>query len=350
MLGLAVVCACIGFALAVVVTLRHTAWDLDRTYFENNSDVLSLAGLFGGSIGWFVGANIGWFLSRSTIQPSHDHAWGLRFAAMFPAAIAVLGLVRSPAIESPEGQTTLALVPAGAALVSLTLLVLAQRGRFRQAGAVVGAIVAMAIVVSTGMRFNSFLPLDRAHLIGWRMGQADVESFAPNLLAPVPAAQNCPAAPLSAVLGRDGFGRGGAGATGRLHWLEGHVPRWLPNGFGLVSWDNWRLSIGEWRDESCRQIRLVLFEGNPDSPRWDRYPVLDQIGDWAVIAAPCEGRRIPEASCLGYLAWSPEERGAGEGEILGLHLQMLGIDRYEGDRIALGIPVHGPPRSAQQPG
>lgn len=349
MLGLAIVCACIGFALAFVLTLRHSAWDLDRTYFENNSDVLSLAGLFGGSIGWFIGAGIGWFLSPSAIRPSQDHAWRLRVAAVLPAAIAVLIFASSTAIESPEAQTALAVIPAGAALVSVTLWVLSQRGRFRRAGAVVGAIVAMAIVVSAGMRFSSFLPLERAYLTGWRMGPTDAENFAPNLLLVVPAAQSCPTH-LPAVLRADGFGRGGAGAAGRLQWLEGHVPRWLPDGFGLVSWDNWRLSIGEWRDESCRQIRLVLFEGSPDSPRWDRYPVVDQIGDWAVIAAPCAGRRNSEASCLWYLAWSPEERGAGEGEILGLHLQMLGIDRVAGDRIALGIPVRGPPRFPQQAG
>lgn len=121
MLGLAIVCACIGFALAFVLTLRHSAWDLDRTYFENNSDVLSLAGLFGGSIGWFIGAGIGWFLSPSAIRPSQDHAWRLRVAAVLPAAIAVLIFVSSTAIESPEAQTALAVIPAGAALVSVTL-------------------------------------------------------------------------------------------------------------------------------------------------------------------------------------------------------------------------------------
>jgi hypothetical protein len=39
------------------------------------------------------------------------------------------------------------------------------------------------------------------------------------------------------------------------------------------------------------------------------------------------------------VAWSPEEQGEGEGEVLGLALQTLGIDRDVSDRIALGIPV-----------
>ena len=77
----------------------------------------------------------------------------------------------------------------------------------------------------------------------------------------------------------------------------------------------------------------MIFEGNPYSL------VADRVGDWAVLAKPCASDHAAEAPCLEYLAWSPGVPGEGEGEVLGLRLQMRGLDRDEGDRIALGIPV-----------
>jgi len=176
-----------------------------------------------------------------------------------------------------------------------------------------------------------------SELESWRSAQSGAEHFAENLLDPAP--QLVPSCgPLPATYPSDGFGRGGAGAPGRLGWLDGHVPGWLPDGFGLVRWQNWKVSLGEWRGEGCGQVRLVLFEGNPNNPRWPRVlPVDDRVGDWALTEQSCSdpGSR----PCLLYLAWSPEERGANENEVLGLYLQVRGIDRDEADRIATAIPV-----------
>ena len=233
------------------------------------------------------------------------------------------------------------MILAGAALVAMTLLVLALGGRLRPtwANVPIGAIAAIAIPVVGVMWLISLQPLNR-----WMSAQPDAESFAPNLVAPAPApaVRECPSVgPSVDVLVNHGFGRGPAGAPGRLQWIEGHVPRWLPDGFGLVTWDNWRVSLGVWADERCRWVQLVLFEGNPDSPRWDRFfSAVDEVGDWTVMAGRgCRRSAIADGSCLGYLAWSYEQQGEGEQEVLGLHLEMGGIDRDEGDRIALGIPV-----------
>jgi hypothetical protein len=337
-IGLAFVCACIGFAVGFVATLKLTAWDWDRTYFGANSHLLMMAGLFGGSVGWFVGAGIGWFGSRSASHPSYQEARGLRSWAAVPAVIAVLGLLWSTASEDPEAVVGRAMIPTGAALVAVTLVILGQRGRFRQTGVAIGAIVAIAILVGAGMRFSSFLPFDDAWLEGWRLGQADAESFAPNLLVPAP--RECPDVPQDVGDRFDSFGQG----TGHAQpvWLEGHVPRWLPEGFGLLAW--YRRSGGTggvWVDEGCRQVRLVLFEGKPEALRWSRFPVVDRVGDWTVSSGSCPGVQVAKSPCLEYVAWSPEEPGESEGEVLGLVLQTLGIDRDVSDRIALGISVTG---------
>ena len=224
-----------------------------------------------------------------------------------------------------------------AALMAIALLVLALRGSFgsSRTNVPIGATAAIAIPVIGVMWFASIQPLNR-----WVSAQPDAESFAPNLLdaAPNPVEGGCP--PVSTNVDRlHGFGRGPAGAEGRLQWIEGHVPRWLPDGFGLVTWDNWRVSLGIWADERrCRQVQLVLFEGHPDSPRWSDFAGGDHVGDWAFTERPCPDS-VSEGPCLQYLAWSHDEPGEGEREVMGLHLQTWGVDRDEADRIARGIPV-----------
>ena len=318
----------------------------DRTFLHHNASLVT-ATLFGGAIGWFIGAVIGWLLSRPAIEPSRARAWGLRAAAM---AVVVVGLaslsVGSAASEGADTLTLQTMIPAGAALVAVTLVVLAQRGRFRRPVAVIGAVVAVVILLGAGMRFGSLLPFDRAWLNGWRSKQADAGSFAPNLLGPAP--RECP----------DGFAGSGwpyaEGPPGRLlswapynpYWLDGHVPRWLPDGFGLLpdrSWSTEKGAVawGVWADEGCRQIRLTLAGGNPNSPRWSGFPAVDHVGGWAVTAAApgsCPGVPAAEGHCLEYRAW-PDERGEEGGWAPFLLLQMLGVDRDEGDRIAMGIPV-----------
>jgi hypothetical protein len=239
-------------------------------------------------------------------------------------------------------HVTVIIAAAAAALVIVTMVVLEQRRTSRRSGAMIGATVGIVILALAGIQFSSLLPLDRAWLIAWRSDQIDAESFAPNLLAAAP--RECATGPTDVAENHDSLADDhdslGRREWARPPWLQGHVPRWLPSGFGLLAWS---LppggSAGLWTDEHCRQIELVLFEGNPDSRHWDRFPVVGRVGAWDVLAKPRSGCNAQEAPCLEYLAWSPEVRGDRRGEILGLHLMMHGIDRTTGDRIAMGIPV-----------
>jgi hypothetical protein len=212
-------------------------------------------------------------------------------------------------------------------------------------GIVIASGMAVAIVILV-MAFTR-----PSELEAWRSAQPDAESFAPNLLAPAPD-------PVQPVIGCPGFGRAdglfaGAFDPDLVQWLDRHVPRWLPADFGLVDWtiseEYWDHGAGEtrqtrseavWADAGCRRVSLALFEANPNTPRLDRfYTVVDEVGDWAVMAGPgCERWAIADGSCLRYVAWSNEREESGGG-VLGLHLQMLGIERGVGDRIALNIPV-----------
>jgi hypothetical protein len=346
---LAIVCACAGFAVAFAYALdaqggpNGPGFD-DRMVLHHNAGLLT-ASLFGGGIGWFIGAVIGWFLSRPTIDPGKARSWTLRAAAL---GVVLVGLaVRSAgsaAIEDAGVAAIQTMILAGAAIVSVTLVILAQRTRFRQTGALIGAIVAIAILTLAGMRFSSLLPLDRAWLNAWRSRQADAESFAPNLL--IPAAHDCPG----------GLADGGwpypKGPPGGLlnwapynpYWLDGHVPRWLPDGFGLLadrSWstDKGAVTWGVWAGRGCRQVRLMLASANPHSVRWRDFPARDHVGDWAVAEASpstCRGALVSEGRCLEYRAWAVEAHGNAERILV---LQMLGIDRDVGDRIAEGIPI-----------
>ena len=212
-----------------------------------------------------------------------------------------------------------------------------------------GIVIASGIAVAIAILVMAFTR--PSELEAWRSAQPDAESFAPNLLAPAPD-------PVQPVIGCPGFVSrdhlfAGAFDPERVQWLDGHAPRWLPADFGLVDWtiseEYWDEGWGEtrqiqsdavWADAGCRQVSLAVFEANPNIPRWDRfYTVVDEVGNWTVMAGPgCERRAIADGSCLRYVAWSNEREESGGG-VLGLHLQMLGIGRDVGDRIALGIPV-----------
>ena len=218
----------------------------------------------------------------------------------------------------------------------------ASAGRIAMVCAWIGLAVAILVVAFTRP----------TELEAWRASQPDAESFAANLLAPAPLGDpvfGCPS------VESDGghLPRGGLDPE-RGQWLDGHAPRWLPEDFGLVDWlvaeDGWdpgvgdaiySQSVGVWADGGCRRVSLALFWGDPHAPRLDRlYSVVDEVGGWNVVAGPrCKRAATADGSCLHYLAWSHDERGEGRGRVLGLRLQMLGIDRDVGDRIALGIPV-----------
>lgn len=191
-----------------------------------------------------------------------------------------------------------------------------------------------------------------SELEAWRSAQPDAESFAPNLLEPAPAVEGAVGGCRS-FASRDGA-FDVAFEPGRVRWLEGHVPGWLPDAFGLVDYaiseDRWddsegdyiaSSSMGAWSDGACRRVSLTLFGAKRDPERFNRlYLVVDEIGDWVVVAGRgCFRSAIADGDCLHYVAFSDEGRSKDSDRILGLSLQMSGIDRDVGDKIALGIPV-----------
>ena len=335
MIARAFIFSWIGFIAAFVVAMDSLQDANGPTGVRGTPSNLTLvvaASLLGGSIGWFIGAVLGWF-SRA-VKPG---AWGaheLRVAAGWFASFGFASLF----VYAANGAALVAfMIGVGAALVTVTLLVLGQRRISSLSAVVIGATVAIAILAAASMQFSSLLPLDRAWLGVWRSGQAEADSFAPNLLASPP--DECSAVPLEEGgddIGSRRYDSLGLGTWYRQGWLEGHVPRWLPREFGLLAWGiPPGGATGLWTDARCRQIKLVVFEGNPMDRLWTRFHAVDRVGDWSVT--PPATRR--EAPWLEYLAWNPAVPGEADDEILGLHLLMLGIDRDVGDRIALGIPV-----------
>jgi hypothetical protein len=170
--------ACVGFVIGAV-----WPWDLDNSYIDDTGYGRLAAGLFGGSLGWLIGAAVGWLHPRFAVERSERHARKLSLAATLISLLLTIPLLvgTSSAYSGPRWVDMFA---ANGAILAVTLLVFAQRNRFRQAGAVVGAIVALTIMGIAGIAFSSAMPSDRAWLDVWRWEQPEAASFAPNLLTP----------------------------------------------------------------------------------------------------------------------------------------------------------------------
>jgi hypothetical protein len=274
-----------------------------------------------------IGAAVGWLHPRFAVERSERHARKLSLAATLISLLLTIPLLvgTSSAYSGPRWVDMFA---ANGAILAVTLLVFAQRNRFRQAGAVVGAIVALTIMGIAGIAFSSAMPSDRAWLDVWRWEQPEAASFAPNLLTP--ASPVCPGvAPVAGLDPRIRYP-----SSDSSTWLDGHVPGWLPDDSGILTWDR-NPSVGTWANTGCGLVRLTL-----DDHKW--VPGLDllevdRMGSWFVWDRDCRrGRTAGAGPCLVYRA------GVGEGtvgEVVSLHLAMRGIDRATGDTIALGIPV-----------
>ena len=313
--------ACVGFVVGAA-----WPWDLDNSYIVDRGYVWLAAGLLGGSLGWLIGAAVGWFHPRFAVERSERKARRLWVAvALIPLLLTIPLLVgASPAYPGPSWVHMFA---ASEAIAAVTLLVFAQRNRFRQAGAVVGAIAAITIIGIAGIGFSSAMPSNRAWLDVWRSDQPEAASFAQNLL--IPASRVCPVAGLDPAIRYP--------SSDSSTWLDGHVPRWLPDDFGILSWDR-NPSVGTWTNAGCGLVRLTLEDHKwvPRRDLLDRAKV-DRIGSWFVWELDCRpGSTAEDGPCLVYRAGSGE---GAVGEVVSPHLLMRGIDRDVGDRIALGIPV-----------
>jgi hypothetical protein len=123
--------------------------------------------------------------------------------------------------------------------------------------------------------------------------------------------------------------------------IDGHLPTWLPDGFGLVgAWGLPSQGLGAdfaaeavWADDECREIDLTYWnriEGVsrlPDKPR---------VGDWFVTDKPgaCGNAVLGDARCLWYFT-QPESAGIR----VQLSVSMMGVSRRIGDAIVRSIAV-----------
>jgi hypothetical protein len=110
--------------------------------------------------------------------------------------------------------------------------------------------------------------------------------------------------------------------------MGGHVPQWLPPSFGLEgAWTDGKSIWATWIDGTCREITVVVADRGHS---WDYSG--PRVGPWvvAVDAPGCGNQVLGQANCLDYYASVTTGR-------VGFH--SMGLDRTEGDRIVLSIPL-----------
>ena len=119
--------------------------------------------------------------------------------------------------------------------------------------------------------------------------------------------------------------------------MQGYLPTWLPEGFGLLATYGWdgafdgNAGHGFWSDERCREVELDFNPNWRSSGEVMPGDLRPWVGPWIVEAdepGECGNAVLGQARCLRYSAATPDG-------LLGL--SMMGLDRDEGDRIALSI-------------
>jgi hypothetical protein len=110
--------------------------------------------------------------------------------------------------------------------------------------------------------------------------------------------------------------------------MKGHVPHWLPEGFGLAgTWELGDSAWATWTDDQCREVTVSVEQGRADATPGPR------IGAWTVtvdVPAACSNSVLGTATCLGYQA------NATMGSV---GIQAMGIERQDGDAIVQSIPL-----------
>ena len=112
--------------------------------------------------------------------------------------------------------------------------------------------------------------------------------------------------------------------------LNGHVPAWLPPGFGLAAsygqeGDSGTLAQGQWSDGQCREVSVGLYDHTLASHDGER------VGDWAVIVdgPGCSNDVLGRARCIVYQSTTQGDR---------VTVQIMGLDRTDADRLVSSIP------------
>jgi hypothetical protein len=158
--------------------------------------------------------------------------------------------------------------------------------------------------------------------VGFRHTDAHVSASAPVVTSPAP--RQCP---WGLVTPSTVSSASTVSSEQFLQLTNGRGPTWFPEGFGLAqAWGD----RADWSDQTCREVTMYVYAGT-QMPSQD---VLGEVGGWLVIGdAPdsCGNAVLGRGRCLDYIA--PTSDG------LTFRLQMMGIDRPEGDRIALSISL-----------
>lgn len=117
--------------------------------------------------------------------------------------------------------------------------------------------------------------------------------------------------------------RAGSAAAGHLAAeMYGHVPGWLPPGFGLSILYKDHSAI--WSDRRCREVRVGVYgDGQMD-------PAVGDVGQWRVIADAngCGNAVLGRGRCLDYQTKIDHHI---------ITVQMMGLERPQGDRIVTSI-------------
>jgi hypothetical protein len=110
--------------------------------------------------------------------------------------------------------------------------------------------------------------------------------------------------------------------------MKGHVPHWLPDGFGLSgAWKSGGGVAAVWVDIEGRELTVFYL------PQQFAPTPGPRVGPWTVtvdVPGRCANSVLGTARCLGYAA------SASDGYVA---IQAMGLDRSVGDRIAQSIPL-----------
>jgi hypothetical protein len=111
--------------------------------------------------------------------------------------------------------------------------------------------------------------------------------------------------------------------------MAGHVPHWLPEGFGLQGgWTDGRSVWATWSDRGCREVTVSADREGPSGA-----PSGPRVGPWIVVddvPNQCANEVLGSATCLDYYA--PAASGS-------VGFNAMGLERPEGDRIVQSIPL-----------
>jgi hypothetical protein len=193
-----------------------------------------------------------------------------------------------------------------------------HRGRGRHRVALAGVVLAAVVLVGAVA-----IPLHSLLQIGKGGARAGSTRFDPLKAAPRP----CP----------DGLSRRGGGTPAQFALrMQGHLPNWLPAGFGLLNSGGLpgHTPFGIWSDARCREIELVLVRGGAFASSPVSIHVWP-VGSWLMLFGAPGGCPRGADKCFDYKAYV-------RNNVLLLHTK--GLSRTESNRVATSVAETGAAR------